>query len=62
LIKVKKLLKMDFKENVEEVGGASELATDMALYETGKTELDANKSDFQGVGKHNNQTVETVAV
>ena len=60
--KGEKAFKDDFKENVEEVGGSSELATDMALYETGKTELDANKSDFQGVGKHNNQTVETVAV
>jgi hypothetical protein len=60
--KGEKAFKDDFKENVYEVGGESELATDMALYETGKTELDANKSDFQGVGKHNNQTVETVAV
>jgi hypothetical protein len=60
--KGEKAFKDDFKENVYEVGGESELATDMALYETGKTELDANKSDFQGVGKHNNQTVETVAL
>lgn len=60
--KGEKAFKDDFKENVYEVGGQAELASDMALYETGKTELDANKSDFQGVGKHNNQTVETVAV
>ena len=60
--KGEKQFKDDFKANLEEVGGASELASDMSLYETGKTELDANKSDFQGVGKHNNQTVETIAV
>ena len=60
--KGEKQFKDDFKANLEEVGGATELASDMALYETGKTELDANKSDFQGVGKHNNQTVATVAV
>lgn len=60
--KGEKVFKDDFKANQDEVGGASELASDMALYETGKSELDANKSDFQGVGKHNNQTVETIAV
>ena len=60
--KGEKAFKDDFKANLEEVGGASELASDMALYETGKTELDASKSDFQGVGKHNNQVVETIAV
>ena len=60
--KGEKQFKDDFKANLEEVGGASELASDMSLYETGKTELDANKSDFQGVGKHNNQVVSSVSV
>jgi len=52
----------DYINFLEEVGGASELSADMTLYQNGKTELDANKSDFQGVGKHNNQVVETIAV
>ena len=37
-------------------------ASDISLYETGKSELDANKADFQGVANHTNQVVSSVLV
>ena len=33
------------------------IASDISLYETGKSDLDANKADFQGVANHTNQVV-----
>ena len=51
--KGEKFFKDDFKEHV----GTKELDSDMALYETGKSDLDANKADFQGVANHTNQVV-----
>lgn len=51
--KGEKFFKDDFKEHV----GTTELDSDMALYEAGKSDLDANKADFQGVANHTNQVV-----
>lgn len=56
--KGEKFFKDDFAEHV----GTSELASDMALYEAGKSDLDANKADFQGVANHTNQVVSSVSV
>jgi hypothetical protein len=37
-------------------------ASDISLYETGKSDLDVNKADFQGVANHTNQVVSSVLV